>query len=172
MNSCSYDPSKDIRFRRFVQELEKESDRGIAIICHAYVEDLLKTLLKKRLIDDKKFRESLEERISFSHVLAFCFLTGIVTEAEKKDIEFLSSVRNHFAHHREARSFSNKYVIDKCKKLRIANPAFERYKARKRFIQTAAYYIQIFNLKLKYVRRIRRIERESRGLHALDSLYI
>ena len=85
MKIFSYDPSKDVKFLKLVQELEKESDRGIAIICHAYIEDLLKALLKKRLLDDKKFHESLENRISFYQLLSFCFLTGIVTETEKRE---------------------------------------------------------------------------------------
>jgi hypothetical protein len=172
MKTFSYDPSKDVEFKNFVEELEKESDRGIAIICHAYIEDLLKLLLKKRLLDDKKFHKNLENRISFYQILSFCFLTGIVTETEKKEIECLSKIRNRFAHKRGVNNFKNKHVIEDCNKLRIPNTINKALTARKKYISTAAYYVQMLNLKIKYTHKLTQVEHDSRGPKMLDSLYI
>ena len=61
MKIVAYDPSKDQEFKKFIEEIKKESERAQAIICHAYVEDLLKELLKKRLID---FNDDLTEPVS------------------------------------------------------------------------------------------------------------
>lgn len=172
MKVFSYDPSKDQTFRAFSKELEKESDRGIAIICHAYIEELLKEILKKRLLADQDFHKSLENRISFHHVLSFCFLSGILTKTEKKEIECLSEIRNLFAHGKRIKSFENSSVRDKCGNLRILKPDTKEISARKKYISTAAYYVQILNLKLKYVKKIKEIEFESRGPKMLESLYI
>jgi len=102
MKIFSYDPSKDSEFKDFSNELEKESDRGMAIICHAYIEDLLKELLKKRLIEDKIFLKKLEKSISFEQLLALCFISGVVSEEERQDIKLLDEIRNKFAHRRKA----------------------------------------------------------------------
>ena len=171
MKIFSYDPSKDVKFLRFVQELEKESDRGIAIICHAYIEDLLKALLKKRLLDDKKFHESLENRISFYQLLSFCLLTGIVTETEKREIEYLGKIRNCFAHKRGIKDFKNKQVVEQCDKLRIPNAVQVKLSTKKKYISTAAYYVQMLNLKMKYIHKLRPLEQESQGPKMLESLY-
>jgi len=172
MKTFSYDPSKDPDFKTFADNLEKESDRGVAIICHAYIEDLLKELLKKRLIDDKRSHESLEGRISFHNILQFCYLTGIVTHTEKKEIECLSKIRNKFAHKRRINDFRKKYIIDECNKLRFVTPARRGLTARKKFISTAAYFVQILKLKLKYTRKLKLVEKEARGLKMLESLFI
>ena len=41
-----------------------------------------------------------------------------------------------------------------------------------KFIKISGYYIQILNLKLKYTKKVRFVEKESRTLKALDSLYV
>jgi len=171
MKISNYNPSNDPEFQDFIKELEKESDRGIAIICHAYVEDLLKELLKRRLIENKNFIKRLEKSISFNQLLKLCFITGVVTEEEKRDILLLNEIRNKFAHKRKVNNFNQAEICDLCKELRI--PKFSGKKStRNKYISTAAYYVQILNLKLRYIKKIRRIEAESRNPKMLDNLFI
>lgn len=171
MKIFSYDPSKDSEFKDFSNELEKESDRGIAIICHAYIEDLLKELLKKRLIEDKIFLKRLEKSISFEQLLTLCFISGVVSKKERQDIKLLDEIRNKFAHRRKANSFDYANICEKCNKLRIPK-SIAGESTRKKYISTAAYYIQILNLKLRYTKKVKNVEAESRSLKMLDNLYI
>lgn len=171
MKIVAYNPSKDQEFKKFIEEIEKESERGMAIICHAYIDDLLKEILKKRLIEDKDFLKSLEWSISFNRLLTLCYITGIVTKEEKKEIKLLTEIRNKFAHKRKANSFRIDNIPDICNKLRIPRSLTGVSTSRKKYICTAAYYIQILNLKLKYTKKVRFVEDESPDLKLLDNLY-
>jgi len=115
MKIVAYDPSKDPQFRKFIEEIEKESERAQAIIGHAYVEDLLKELLKKRLIE---FNDDLAESIPFKHLINLCYITGIITKAEKKDIRLLADIRNKFAHKRKIKNFNAANIPNLCKDLK------------------------------------------------------
>ncbi len=172
MKIVAYDPSKDPEFKEFIKEIKKESERAQAIICHAYVEELLKELLKKRLIKDKDFLKSLKKLISFSRLLTLCYITGIVNKAERKDIKLLAKIRNRFAHKRKIKSFNAEDIPELCNDLRIPKPLTRELTPQEKFIKTAGYYIQILNLKLKYTKKVRFVEKESRALKVLDSLFI
>ena len=169
MKIVAYNPSKDQEFKKFIEEIKKESERAQAIICHAYVEDLLKELLKKRLID---FNDDLTESIPFKHLLNLCHITGIVNKAERKDIKLLAEIRNRFAHKRKIKSFNAIDIPELCNGLRIPKPLTIELTPQEKFIKTAGYYIQILNLKLKYTKKVRFVEKESRALKVLDSLFI
>lgn len=169
MKIVSYDPSKDKEFKKFIEEIEKDSEREQAIICHGYVEDLLKELLKKRLID---FNVDLAESIPFKHLLNLCHITGIVTEAERKDIKLLAEIRNRFAHKRKIKSFNAEDIPELCKDLRTPKSFARELTPQEKFIKTTAYYIQILNLKLKYTEKVRFVEDESPDLKLLDTLFI
>jgi len=171
MKTVAYDPSKDQEFKKFIEEIEKESERGMAIICHAYIDDLIKEILKKRLIKDKDFLKSLEKLISFSRLLTLCYITGVVTEEEKEEITLLNKIRNKFAHNRKVNSFRMANIPDLCNRLRVPRSFTGVSTSRKKYIRTAAYYIQILNLKLKYTKKVRFVEKESRALKVLDTLY-
>jgi len=171
MKTVSYDPSRDPEFKKFIEEIEKESERGMAIICHAYIDDLLKEILKKRLIEDKAFLKSLEKFISFTRLLTLCYITGIITKEEKEEIELLTKIRNKFAHNRKANSFRIDKIPDICNELRIPRSLAGVSKSREKYIHTAAYYIQILNLKLKYTKKVRLVEDESTELKLIDNLY-
>lgn len=171
MEIVAYNPSKDQEFKKFIEEIEKESDRGVAIICHAYIDDLLKEILKKRLIEDKDFLKRLKW-ISFNHLLTLSYITGIVTEEEKEDKKLLTEIRNKFAHNRKANSFRIDNIPAICNKLRIPRYFTGVSTSRKKYIRTAAYYIQTLNLKLKYTKKVRFVEDESLDLKLLDNLYV
>jgi len=168
MKIVAYDPSKDQEFKKFIEEIEKESERAQAIICHAYVEDLLKELLKKRLIE---FNDDLANSTAFKHLLNLCYITGILTEAEKKDIRLLAEIRNKFAHNRKIKSFNAANIPNLCNVLRIPKFLTRELSPQDKFIKTAGYYIQILNLKLKYTKKVRFVEDESPELKMLDTLY-
>lgn len=169
MKIVAYNPSKDQEFKKFIEEIKKESERAQAIICHAYVEDLLKELLKKRLID---FNDDLKELIPFKHLLKLCYITGTITEAEREDIRLLAIIRNRFAHKRKIKSFNTEDIPKLCNRLRVPRSFTRELTPQEKFIKTAGYYIQILNLKLKYTKKVRFVEKESRALKVLDSLFI
>lgn len=172
MKIVSYNPSRDPVFKKFIKEIEKESERGQAVICHAYIEDLLKECLKKRLIEDEGFLNSLKSSISFKRLLTLCFITGIVTEEERQEIELLAKIRNKFAHNREINSFGIAGIPDICNKLRTPRSFTSVLTPQKKYIMAAAYYIQTLNLKLKYTKKVRLVEDESPDLKMLATLYV
>lgn len=169
MEIVSYDPSKDSEFKEFIEEIEKDSERAQAIICHGYIEDLLKELLKKRLIN---FKDNLAKSIPFKHLLNLCSITGIITEAERKDIKSLAEIRHRFAHKRKIKRFNAEDIYNLFKDLRIPKSFTRELTPQEKFIKTAGYYIQILNFKLKYTKKVRFVEQESSELKMLDTLFV
>jgi len=77
----------------------------------------------------------------------------------------------NFLYQRKIKSFNAEGIPELCNDLRIPKPLTIELTPQEKFIKTSAYYIQILNLKLKYTKKVRFVEKESRALKMLDSLY-
>jgi hypothetical protein len=160
MKIYSYDPSKDGDLKKFYEDLGQETDKGAAIASYAFIEEILREILKKRLIiDQKKDLNGHIKRLRGRLLILFCFAVGVLTEKQKDDLLIISDIRNDFGHKRYIRDFGSKEVSDKCNKLRPILLALE-LTARKKFDVHVSYYLQILKLKSLQTRRIRRVERE------------
>jgi hypothetical protein len=172
MKIYEYDPTRDEEFNKFNKIITKESERGAAIISNAYIEDLLKEIMKIRLIHngENKIIEIIEN-LPVQQLIFLCYATGILTIEEKNELNIINEIRNKFAHKRKIASFRNKIISDKCSKLRL--PRFSRkFTAREKFDLLVSYYLQILNLKLLQTKKIERVEQESRSIGMLTTLKV
>jgi hypothetical protein len=107
------------------RELGNQTDRGVAIIAGAYIEDLLSTCLKSRLHLSHK---SLENRIfgrqgslnSFSSKIDMGLALGLYQEREWRDFHTIRDIRNEFAQVSTPRTFESQRVRDLCFNLAMA----------------------------------------------------
>ena len=112
-------------FNAFLEELNKESDRGAALISAAMLDDLLEKIILAFLIDNKESKKLLSgfnaplgtssARITASYSL------GLLSEEEYEECDRLRQVRNEFAHHVH-QNFGDQKVKDLCGNLRFAAP--------------------------------------------------
>jgi hypothetical protein len=110
-------------FAGFLPELNKESDRGIALVATSFIDDLLKRTLKAFLIKGK-LTNTLFDGMSaplstFAARIAMAHALGLISDQEAADADRLRSIRNRFAHDMHV-SFTDEKVAAECKKLILA----------------------------------------------------
>ncbi len=109
-----------IEFRR---ELSKESDRGCSLLAAAHLDDLLKQLLKKRLIGNKKHFELLFAVTgplgSFSSRTLLSYSIGLISSHTFHDIQKIRKIRNEFGHTKSIITFESQKIKDLCDELKL-----------------------------------------------------
>jgi len=146
----------EARTEALVRELEAQTDRGVAIVGVAWVEEALTAALESFLVKDKAawarlFRKSgplssLASKIDLSRLL------DMTSKAVASDLHILREVRNEFAHaildkNNAAISFTTPRVKDRCLALRTV--AHEKHRAPKSaFIRACA----VLNADFEFIR--------------------
>ena len=125
-------PEQVIRHWRIIKELENQTDRGVAIIGAAYLEERLAEALMsyfsdkiKNKVTINKNRETVEKRIfrgygpltTFSGKIDLGFALGFYGEKSLADFHVIRDIRNDFAHTVDPVSFTSQAIKSKCNKL-------------------------------------------------------
>jgi DNA-binding MltR family transcriptional regulator len=109
------------QLRQFIMTLNEESDRGAALVAAEVLSDALGSLIKSKLVSDKKLIQ-----VAFSTAGAFgafsaridhAFLLGLLPEALRKDLHLLRRIRNEFAHSTDLKSFETHSIKSRCMEL-------------------------------------------------------
>src|SRR5256714_14391096 len=125
---------------RLVSDLESETDRGVALLAVALLDDVLDVLLRASCVDDSEGvnrligpGRPLESFGSRAHV-AYCM--GLLGADVYSDINLIREIRNDFAH-RQPTNFEQSDIHTKCNKLRCVAPMLHEIEpctTRERFI--------------------------------------
>jgi hypothetical protein len=122
---------------RFLGDMQKETDRGAALVTVAFLEDALGALLSARFIADDQAVSSVLNRqwsIETRADLAYCL--GLIRPELREDIKIITDIRNSFGHGHRPVSFNDTRVSEGVAKLRGSGAVLQgtwRY----RFIVTA-----------------------------------
>lgn len=103
---------------RFVEDVQQETDRGVALVAVAFLEDVLGALIRTLCIDDPDAVRSLLNRhwsIDTRADLAYCL--GLIPRGMRDDIEVITGIRNHFGHGHRPASFTDPEVFKECERL-------------------------------------------------------
>lgn len=107
--------------RRFIEDFQKETDRGVALAAAAFMEDVLSALLNAAFIDHESVSRNLLEYpgvlSSFAAKTEMAFAMGLIGPQAYSDLRTIRKVRNLFAHAHHAVSFEDDGVRDLCKNL-------------------------------------------------------
>ena len=116
------------RIEALLHELESQSDRGVAIVGAAWVEESLErslhTVLETHPASWKRLFEKSAPLATFSAKIDLSRLVGTVSDAIHSDLHIVREIRNAFAHditHKithETLTFSSPNLKDKCFALR------------------------------------------------------
>src|SRR3981081_2561423 len=86
--------------QRFLEDLQEESDRGAALVAAAFINDLLKAIIRAVLIDDLKQVDKLFEYPgtlqSFAARAELLSCMGLIGPTINADIICLVKIRNEF----------------------------------------------------------------------------
>lgn len=127
---------KIIRFR---QTLNAETDRGVALVCAAYLSEELRTLLENSFVDEPHAIEKLFEGTgplaTFSSRIELAFAIGVLPAESHRALHLIRRVRNDFAHEYSERTFGDPDISGRCRELVPLNPFLEERDPRKLFIR-------------------------------------
>jgi mannitol operon repressor len=148
-------------FFGFLPELNKESDRGRALIACSYLDELMRRILLAFLIErdgTKRLTEGFNAPLgTLSTRTSAAYALGLISEREFKECETLRRIRNRFAHDVYA-SFDSQDIRDLSRTLTLAAQDYDDIVVDARGRYTSAAVALILNLTNRpvYVSRKRR----------------
>lgn len=124
----------------FRKTLTLESDRAAALMSAAYLDEQLKTLLNRKLVDDSKVKTRLLGNSSaidsFSSRIDLAYLLGLIPKNFRDDLELIRRIRNEFAHTAQKMDFETDSVRSRCFLLKSAHGT-ENMDAHHKFLRTS-----------------------------------
>lgn len=105
----------------FRMSITNETDRGAVLMSAAYLDDKLRQLIERRLVQNSKLiRRAFEFNGplgSFSARVDFAYLLGILPKNAQRDLHTIRTIRNQFAHYAAPLSFEDEKIRPLCEKL-------------------------------------------------------
>ena len=118
----------------FIDSLKNESDRGLALITAAFLDEKLRELLQAKFAQNFAASRKLIESVldgpgpleTFSFRIKLSFLLMLIGDSLFRDLEVVREIRNHFAHDYAKADFNNSEVVLLTKALKSCDQALER----------------------------------------------
>lgn len=109
---------------RFLAEIRRESDRGLALVGCAFIDEQLADALHAFFCKDG--RDLLVGKNAplgtFSARIEICHALGLIEDIERNDCDCIRRIRNEFAHKVLTASFMTQKVSDLCSNLQSELP--------------------------------------------------
>ena len=116
---------------KFVEELKRETDRGLPLVGAALVDEKLLETLQAFFCNEKSSEKLLNDGSAplgtFSSRIELCFALGLIDEFEYREISLLRKVRNAFAHAKHGTSFQTEKIKGFCSTLKSDLPEGSDY---------------------------------------------
>jgi len=109
--------------KSIIDDLNKDSDRAVAIIAGSMIEARLETSIlcrtrREPIIEDRLFQPS-GPLGSFATKIDLAYLFGLISEPGYRDLVILKDIRNSFAHKLSVKDFSTASIKDKTMNLSL-----------------------------------------------------
>lgn len=108
---------------KFKMELNKETDRGCALMAAAFLDENLKDMLKAKFIDDTDSFKTLFTgtggMATFSSRIELSYLLGYISPQVRSHLNIIRRIRNDFAHSMEIISFETESISNRCRNLKL-----------------------------------------------------
>lgn len=115
-----FTPADEIKLGKFRTEFMRESDRGVALVSAAMIDDLLGRCIRAFLLDRPETERLLNgfnaPLGTLSARTAAAFALGLLHERDYRDCETIRKVRNEFAHNVHVK-FTDQKITDLCSNL-------------------------------------------------------
>lgn len=107
--------------KRWIEDIQKETDRGVALVAAAFFDDVLGAMLRARLIDAPKEANKLLQYpgpvSSFAYRIDLAYLLGLLGSKTRDALHIVREIRNHFAHSHVPVTFEDAHIEQLCTKL-------------------------------------------------------
>jgi hypothetical protein len=142
-------------YRQIHSDLEGESDRAAAVLGAAYLDELLKELLRHACVNSDiaaGFR-NLASRIDAA------FSMGLIPELVRHDLHIVREIRNKFAHESRYRTFAQASAKEALMKLELVKAIDDADLAGYSDIERRLHRQAVSSLRLELAYRIREVAR-------------
>lgn len=130
-------------FLQLTSEFKDESDRAVALLAAAYLDELLKNLISSVLFIESEnvrkdlFKGSSAPLATFSSRILMAFCMRLINENQKIDLNLIRSVRNDFAHKLLGLNFKTQRIANSCNSLIGAKVSGTPATNREKFIKAS-----------------------------------
>ena len=152
---------------KFVDELKRETDRGLPLVGAALIDEkLLETLQEFSCPErtmDKLLNDGNAPLGTFSSRTELCYALGLIDEFEYREISLIRKVRNEFAHATHGTSFRSEKIVGLCSTLKSDLPEGSGYptnEARFRYTNAVVCLVLRLYYRPKLVAKERREPKE------------
>lgn len=133
---------------KMIVQLESESDRAVALIVSAWIDDSLTETIKRRLIQDEKVINDIFQFNSalgtFSSRIALGYLIRRFSKTVHDNLTTIRKIRNEFAHSRENLKFTEEGIAALCQNLYLKSFKGLDKTPRNAFIATGIALLGVF----------------------------
>ena len=109
---------------RFIQDLQQETDRGVALVGAAFLDDAVRALIRAALIKESETADRLFEYprplATFDARIDVAYCMGLIGKAMYQDLGLIRDIRNRFAHQHHPASFEEIELPQLCEQLQAA----------------------------------------------------
>lgn len=148
----------------FLSELQGESDRGLALVGAAVLDDKLAATLRAFFVEGKAASQLLEGPNApigtFSARADACLALGLIDEVEHAEVSLIRKVRNEFAHGLHGTTFQHERIAGYCSGLTSPLPEDSDYPSsqpRFRFTNAVISLVMRFYYRPEWVGKERRV---------------
>ncbi|MDD5468249.1 MAG: MltR family transcriptional regulator [Anaerolineales bacterium] len=111
-------------FAAWSQQLQAETDRGLATAAAAILDHMLARLIECFLVDDPQATERLLGKPfsplgTFAARTAAAYSLGLISSDERDDLDSIRNIRNDFAHQPTSPAFSDESIAKNVRKLKM-----------------------------------------------------
>ena len=120
----------------FRETLNAETDRGCALMAGAFLDDQLKAVIGRTLVQNDKVLGKVFEPNgavgTFSSRIDFAYLLGQIGPKAHRDLHLVRQIRNQFGHTARPLTFEEPSIADRCAEL-YYDVGAEKLPPRKKF---------------------------------------
>lgn len=134
---------RSAKMLQLTQEFRKESDRAVALLSAAYLDELLRDLISTvMLLDSEKAKKDIFEGpaaplSTFSSRIQIAYCLRLITKEQKQDLDHIRQIRNDFAHKLLGLSFETDKIMERCNRLEGAKVDGTPSSNRDKFIKAS-----------------------------------
>lgn len=150
--------------QKFIDELDKESERGCGLLAASWLEGVVKDLLRCTMFEGapepllKDVFSGSGAYSTFSACIGICYLSGQISKKEHNALNIIRKVRNECAHSENLDiSFANHKISNRCKELQKIFPDLAKHLSndpKAIFIAICSYLV----ISLSHMRRAQTIQ--------------
>lgn len=134
--------------KRISSAIEGESDRGVALLLAATLDNQLAQMLRSAMVDshisDKLIFDERAPLSSFSARIDASLAMGQIDAGVHRDLEMVRKIRNLFAHHPMDLDFKDQQVYDQIRATEAFQSVFSAPPERKGTIERVGFLVTCF----------------------------